>query len=139
MFDSSPAAPGFSLVEVILAAALLALITSAWAGSFWFGYEATLLAAERTRAVALAEEGLEAVRNLRDQSFANLVPGTYGVTTTGNQWQLSGAADTIGMFTRSVALAALSASTTRVTATVTWQHRPAARSVTLTADLTDWR
>ena len=39
----------------------------------------------RARAATLADEGLEAVRNIRDANFSNLTDGTFGLTTTGNQ------------------------------------------------------
>ena len=93
---------GFSLVEVILATSIFGLLITALVGSFLYGQEATMLAGNRARAVMLAEEGLEAVYNIQDENFANLVDGTYGLTVAGNQWTLSGASDQVEMFTRQI-------------------------------------
>lgn len=63
---------GFSLVEVILSTAIFGLLVTTLVGGFLYGQEATFLAGSRARATMLAEEGIEAVRNIRDADFANL-------------------------------------------------------------------
>src|SRR3989338_2006653 len=98
---------GFSLVEIILASSVFVLLVTALVGSYLYGQEATMLAGNRARATMLAEEGLEAVRNIRDPAFANLTNGTYGLTTTGNQWNLSGSSDVIDIFTRQMVISSV--------------------------------
>ena len=114
--------PGFSLVEAALASAVFGLLVTALVGAYLYGQESTALAGNRVRAVLLAEEGLEAVRNIRDAGFSNLSDGTFGLTTAGNQWNLSGSQDVSGMFTRQIAVSSVDAARKSVTATVTWQQ-----------------
>lgn len=131
---------GFLLVEVILASAVFALLITGLVGAYLYGQESTALAGNRARAVMLAEEGLEAVRNIRDASFGNLTDGTYGLTTTGNQWNLSGFSDISDIFTRQIVISAVDPKRKSVTANVTWQQNPQrSGSVVLSSRLTYWQ
>lgn len=130
---------GFSLVEVILASAVFVLLITALVGAYLYGQESTALAGNRARATMLAEEGLEAVRNIRDAGFSNLTDGTHGLAVVGNQWALFGTSDTTGIFTRQITISAVDSERKSVTANVTWQQnaqRPGA--VVLTTYFTDW-
>src|ERR1041384_6828468 len=91
---------GFSPVEVLLAATIFGMLVTAIVGAVIYGRNSTDGAGNRSRASLLAEEGLEAVRNIRDASYANLTDGTYGIAQSANQWALSGASDTSGIYTR---------------------------------------
>jgi len=130
---------GFSLVEVILSTAVFVLLVTALVGAYLYGQEATMLAGNRARANMIAEEGLEAVRNIRDPAYANLTDGTYGLTTTGNQWNLSGSNDVSDIFTRQIIISSVDAKRKSVTANVTWQQNPQRTgSVSLVTYLTNW-
>ncbi len=131
---------GFSLAEVILASAVFALLVTAFIGAYLYGEEATALAANRSQAVLLAEEGLEAARNIRDSSYANLTIGTHGLLISSNQWEFSGTSDTTNsFFTRQVVISSPTPNRKEVTSTVTWQQNPSRTgSVTLTTQFTNW-
>lgn len=130
---------GFSLVEVILSSAVFVLLVTALIGAYLYGQESTALAGNRARAAMLAEEGLEAVRNIRDPAFTNLTDGTYGLTTTGNQWNLSGSQDISDIFTRQVVISTVDTERKSVIVNVTWQQNPQrAGSVSLTSRFTNW-
>ena len=131
---------GFSLVEVILSVALFSLVLGTFAGVYVYGREASVLAGKRNQATLLAQEGLEVVRNLRDEYFSNLVAGTYGLALVSGEWQLSGSSDSTNIFTRTITIADVDTKRRDVTSTVTWQQnaqRPG--SVTLSTRLTNWR
>jgi Tfp pilus assembly protein PilV len=131
--------PGFSLVENLLAVSLFLLIVTASIGALIYGDESAALAGNRARALALAEEGLEAVRNIRDAGYANLTDGSYGLTTSTNQWNLFGSSDFTGIFTRQVDIGANGANRKFVTSTVTWQQNAQRTgSVSLVAWITNW-
>lgn len=131
---------GFSLIEVLLTGAVFALLVSALAGTYLYGQEATALAGNRARAILLAEEGMEAVRNIRDAAYGNLTNGTFGLTTTGNQWNLAGGADTQGIFTRTVSISSLDDQRKSVTVNVAWQQNPQRTGVvTLMSRFTNWQ
>ena len=130
---------GFSLVEVILATAVFGLLVTALVGAYLYGQEATALAGSRARAVMLAEEGLEATRNIRDAGFSNLTDGTYGLSTSGNQWGFSGSSDTNDIFTRQVTISAIDSKRKQIACTVTWQQNPQRTgSVSAATYLTNW-
>lgn len=130
---------GFSLVEVILSSAVFALLVTALVGAYLYGQESVALAGNRARATMLADEGLEAVRNIRDENFSNLTDGTHGLVISGNQWTLSGTSDATDIFTRQVAVSSVDANRKQVTATVSWPQTPQrAGSVALITYLTAW-
>lgn len=124
----------------MLASAVFALLVTALVGAFLYGEESTALAGNRARAVLLAEEGLEAARNIRDSSYANLTSGTHGLLISSNQWGFSGTSDsTDSLFTRQVIVSSSTPNRKDVTSTVTWQQNPSRTgSVTLTTRLTNW-
>lgn len=131
---------GFSIVEIVLAGATFSLIITALVGALLYGEEATALGGARGRASLLAEEGLEAVRNIADESFSNLVDGTYGLAQSGGQWIFSGASDTNGVFTRAVVVSTIDSKRKSVTSTVTWQQNPSRTgTVQLATRFMNWR
>lgn len=133
------ACKGFSLVEVILASSVFVLLVTALIGAYLYGQESTSFAGSRARAVMLAEEGLEAMRSIHDSSFCDLTAGTYGLTTTGNQWNLSGSSDTIDIFTRQVIISLVDSKRKTVTSNVTWQQNPQRTGlVSMVTRFTSW-
>lgn len=130
---------GFSLVEVILATSIFALLATSLVGVFLYGQESTAVAGQRARASMLAEEGLEASRNIRDSGFNNLTTGTHGLTIASNQWAFSGTSDINDIFTREIVVTSVDAERKNVTANVTWQQNPSRTGlVSLVTRMTDW-
>lgn len=135
----SRAQKGFSVVEVILAATVFGFLVIGLIGALVYGRQATANAGDHQQAAHLAEEGLEAVRNIADASFANITDGTHGLSHTTNQWALSGASDKTGNFTRQIVVSAAGADRKTITSTVTWpQPGGGVGTVTLTSRLTNW-
>ncbi len=131
---------GFSLIESLLASSLFGLMVTAIVGSLIYGHESVRVSGERARALYLAEEGLEAARNIRDNNFSNLVNGTHGLLVASNQWTLSGNSDVTNGFTRAVTISTVDANTKTVASTVSWQQTlQRAGTVTLTTRLTNWQ
>lgn len=92
----------FAVMDVILGASLFAIVASFAIPAYLYGQEAVMIDGKRQRAVNYAEAGLEAVRNIRDNNFYELTPGTYGLATSASGWILSGSSDTDGEFTRRI-------------------------------------
>lgn len=131
---------GFSLVEALLSVSLFALFVTALVGAVIYGRESTAVAGARARAIAIAEEGLEATRNIRDASFASLTNGNHGLAISSNQWAFSGTSDTVDNFTRQVVISTPSTNRRQAVSTVTWQQTPSRTgSVALTTYHTNWR
>ncbi len=136
---SATKSSGFTLVEVILASSLFALLILGLSGAFLYGQENTALSGKSARAVFLAEEGLEAVRNIRDDDFTNLSDGNHGIAITGNEWAFSGTSDATDIFTRQVLVATVDSDRKQVTSTVTWQQNAQRTgSVALVSYLSNW-
>ncbi len=84
---------GFTLVELLIAGAVIAIAFTAIVGFLLFSQNITLKSQRNTEAVGLAEQAMEAVRKLRDDSWtsniATLTVGTtYYPSVSGNQWTL---------------------------------------------------
>jgi Tfp pilus assembly protein PilV len=73
---------GFSVVEVLLAVTVFGLVATAVIGAIIYGRASSDNAIDHTQANYLAEEGLEATRNIGAASFANLVDSGTSVGNT---------------------------------------------------------
>ncbi len=130
---------GFSLVEILLAAALLLLFFTAVTASFVYGLRGAAWGGDRIRAVFLAEEGLAAVQNIRDADFNSLSDGVFGLDSSGVQWAFRGSSDTIGNFLRQLRIVSVDATTKDVTSIITWSKSAVSTgTVALTTRLTNW-
>src|SRR3989344_2213289 len=147
LFPSMPKEPlaikdktGFSIIETLLAGMIFSLLITALTGVYLYGEEATQLAGNRARAVLLAEEGLEAVQNIRDANFSNISNGQHGLAVSGGQWTFSGTGDSSDIFARQVTITQLDANRKTITSNVTWPQNPQRTgSATLTTRLTFWQ
>jgi len=131
---------GFSLIEIIVSVVVFLLVVVAFGGALTYSQGQMTGGGERTRAVMIAEEGLEAVRNIRDDDFTNLTDGTHGLAVSGNEWIFSGSSDVVDKFTRQIQIGTIDASTKQVTSTVSWTSsllRPV--SINLVVNYTYWQ
>lgn len=130
---------GVNLVEIIMATTVFSIVVFTFVTALSYGMESIVFAGDRNKATFLAEEGLEAVRNIKDSDFDNLSDGTYGVDDDGSVWSLSGSSDVNGEFVRELTLSALSPEVYEVTSTVTWDQsalRPG--EVSIVSRLSNW-
>ncbi len=97
---------GQSLLEVILALAIFALLAATLVTMSTGGLSSLNQSSRQIEANALAQEGVEAVRAIRDRAWNELTFTTSTVTTTGGQWVLGteGTTETIGDYTRVISL-----------------------------------
>jgi prepilin-type N-terminal cleavage/methylation domain-containing protein len=83
---------GFGLIEVLIAAVVIGISFVGFSTFILFSRDQTLKAQRETEAVALAEEALEVVRKMRDDSWSNIsgkiVGTTYYPKITGSTWIL---------------------------------------------------
>lgn len=131
---------GFSLVEILLSAAIFSLFVTAFVGAYLYGQESTVLSGNRARALYIAEEAVESVRNIRDNSFDNLIDGTHGLTVQNNIWTLSGQNDSIDIFTREIIISSINQNKKSVVVNVAWQQNPQRTGlVSIETELTNWQ
>lgn len=154
---------GFSVIEVVLAAALFMLFSTAAVGVVLQGFNANRLGAEETIANQFAAEGMEAVKSIKNQAYSNLV-NTAGcsLNRVSNVWVFDSpcATDTLthnsgDNYIRTIKVESvnrdgsgnivssggtLDPDTKKITSTVSWNFNSARpESVVLTTYLSDWR
>lgn len=132
--------PGFSLLEALLTLSIFALLISVFAGGLTFGQQSIHTSSSRVQANFLAEEGLEAVRSMRDEDFGLLTSGTHGLDSSSGVWNFSGTSDVTDIFTRTVTVSDIDSETKSAVVNVSWQQS-AVRSgtVELNTRLTNWK
>lgn len=131
---------GSMVVEIMLALAMLILFVAATIGLSIYAQTTVVFSGQKSRALLLAQEGMEALRQIRDASFASLADGAYGLSLNDNQWALQTEPDTQGVFTRRVTIQSAPSGDKEVIVTITWaeeEHRPG--SVELATLLGNWR
>lgn len=137
---SSRSRRGQSALEVLVALALLGLLATGSAVVLSQAAFESRAADERARAEGLLQEGVEAVRQVRDRDFALLADGTHGLTLVNGLWGFSGTEDvTDGAFRRSATVVSVGDGQKDLTVAVRWTPtvgRDLTRQVV--TRLTDW-
>lgn len=130
---------GFSVVEILLAATVFGMLTFGLIGAIIYGRSSAADAGDHQRATQIADEGLEAARNIARASYSNLSDGTYGLAQSSGAWALSGTSDTSDIYTRQITVASAGTNRKTVTSTVTWpQVTGGTATVTMTTRLVNW-
>jgi hypothetical protein len=132
---------GQSLFEVLLALAIFTIAVTTIAHLFLGSHYSAIHSLEKTQAILLAKEGIEAVRSIRDANFENITTTTNaGIVLVDNKWTLQNAPDKIDKFTRRIDIGEVDTGIWQVTSTVTWIS-PTGRqfAVSLSEYLTSWR
>jgi hypothetical protein len=129
----------FGLIEAVLATATLLIFASIFAGAFVYGTQSIKEAENSHKAALLAEEGLLAVRNIRDQDFSLLQTGDFGVVVSGGVWALQPENDESNGFTRTIHMDFLNASSVQVSARVSWGPENDPRDIHLVTILNNWK
>jgi Tfp pilus assembly protein PilV len=131
---------GFSIAEILVAVAVFLIFVSATVGIIVSSDKQLQNGGHKERATALAEEGVEAVRNLRDADFNNLTDGTFGLNVSSGVWSLVGTPDVTNIFTRTVVISTVNLNEKKVDVTVTWSDQISpSNSLTTTTYLTKWQ
>lgn len=129
---------GFSTVEVLLAATVLGMLVTAITGALVYGRSSSADAGDTNRAQFLADEGVEAVRNIRDAAFGNLTNGTFGLANNSGIWTLSGTSDITDIYTRQVVISSVDSVRKSVVVTVSWTTGSNTQQVTATTRFNSW-
>lgn len=151
---SLKAVKAFSLIEIMLAIFIFTLFSSA---IVYVSLDTASRATQvelKNEAELYAEEGLEAVRNIRDRNYLDLAPGTYGLSLVSDTWTFVAAPETIDAYYQRTVLVedvyrdgsgeiaasgTLDAETKKVTVTVDWDWKGILpKSVSLSSYFTNW-
>ncbi len=95
---------GQSIIEIIIALAVFALISAAMTSMVAGSFTSLLKGGEFIRAEALVQQGAEAVRAVKDRAWNEIIYDQSAVSISGNQWDFDGEGtdETIGKFTRTI-------------------------------------
>lgn len=130
---------GFSAVEALLAALVFSVIATGLVGAMVYGRASSTSSGDRGRATLLAEEGLEATRNIANAGYSNLVDGTYGLVKSGGVWTLSGTNDNSDIYARQITVASGGTNRKDITSTVYWSQPGSTLGFTqLTTRISNW-
>ncbi len=145
---------GFGLIETIVALAIFLIIAVTGVTTVLHSYSINRLSQEETQAKLYAQEGIEAVKSIKNQGWTNLIPGTYGLDNSSGYWTLSGSNNTQDQLTRTIIVSevyrdidgnivetggTLDPDTQKITVDVTWDFTPTRNnSVQLVTYLTNW-
>ena len=95
---------GFGIIEIIVAMSIMIIIAATGTSTVLHSFSSNRLGGEETQATLFAQEGVEAVRSIKNQDWTNLSTGTYGLDDSGGTWALSGSSETEGKFTRQIVI-----------------------------------
>ena len=131
---------GQSLVEAIVAIGITVLVITGLVVLAVGAVRSATISRNRSVAVQYAQEGMEALRSVRDRSFSELpTSGTNRVVWTGADWGVLVGSETIGSFTRSFTSEQTSPGKLKIVLSVAWTDSGGAHAVDLTTYLTDWQ
>lgn len=138
---SPPVRKGQSLVEAIVAIGITVLVITGLVVLAVGAVRSATVSRNRALAVQYAQEGMEALRSIRDRSFAELpVGGTNRLVWTGSEWStLAGTESLETLFTRSFTSESVSSGKLKIALTVAWADSAGSHTVDLTTYLTDWQ
>jgi type II secretory pathway pseudopilin PulG len=129
---------GMTVVETVVAVGIFAILSTV-AYEIYIGVDNLVKRADqKSTALWLAEEGIEAVRSIRDENFTSLADGTYGLSASGNKWVLAGSSDVVDNYTRVLNISTISANEKDVLATISWNYKTQNNSLSLNSRLTNW-
>jgi len=98
---------GFSLIEVIIALGIFAILAAGVFNVATSSYRNFYSTGDKQSLTEYAQEGIEAVRAIRDNSWQDIEDASgsnHGLVKTNGYWQFSGTSDTFGDLTRVVTI-----------------------------------
>ncbi len=150
---------GQSLIEILIAIAIFSLIISSSVFLILDTFISNRQGGERTRAVAIASEGIEAAKSIHNRGWKYLTNGDHGVqintdNPSNTYWEFIGSQNSINQFTRIINVSSVNRDvagditqsggapdidTKKVTSTVTWEFTPdRTNNVVLTSYFTNY-
>lgn len=146
--------PGTLLIDALLSVAIFGAIVAAFSSGIMQGQLGTVTGSDHIRATYLADEGLQAVRWIRnqenilgentgfDQIFGYATKINHGVKLVNGAWVIQIATPTTvdGLFTRSIRFTPGNNNNERIVqSTVNWTGTKGERTITVTSILTNWQ
>jgi hypothetical protein len=149
---------GVGIVEIIVAVGIFIVIAVGAVTAVLQTFSVNRLGDNETDATLYAQEGIEAARSIKNQTWASLTNGNHGATSGGGVWSFSGTSDTKGAYTRQITVAdvyrdiptnnieisgcanVLDLNAKKVTSAVSWSFTPTRpNSVSFETYYTNWK
>jgi len=132
---------GFSVIELLIAIAIFVLFTASISVLMFSGEDLNRLNMKSYRALLYAQEGLEAVRTMRDGTWQNLSSGDHGLDLMENEWIFSGTSDVIdNTYRRTITLTAINEDKYEVLSKINWfNNYGEEKEISLKTYLTNWQ
>ena len=134
---------GQSLIELLVAVGIFALASFALVFFIVNSYTSGQMSNEYLIADFLAREGLEAARNIRDNSFSGLAAGEYGLAISGGNWIFQGSEENLSLqlpgAKRMVAIQDIGADRKKISSKVFWPAGGGQREVEFFTYFTNWQ
>lgn len=129
------------MLEVLIALGVFVMAITAAIQLFFGGQSLSVDSVNAILASDYVQEGIGAVRAIRDRGWAELTAGNHGLVFIDGQWQLSGASDSRDAFTRVVSIGPGADDNVKMaTTTITWQTDPLrTQKIELVEQLTNWQ
>lgn len=132
---------GQSMVEILVAIGVMIIGITASSALMMATERSSADMMKEAGAIALAEEGSQAVISISDRSWADLTVGTHGLVIQASpaEWIFQGSSDVANGYTRVATVSTYDANTKKVVITVRW-NPTAGRTATVENQLllTDW-
>jgi len=119
---------GETLIELLIALGIFLAMVSVVAFLLIDSYISNLQATQNSQAIFLAEEGMEAVRSIRDNDWKDLKPGSHGLAISENNWVLLGdsedVSDILNQGKRIIKIEDIDKDRKKIISQVLWQLTP---------------
>jgi len=129
---------GISVIEVVISIAIFSILATVGYEVYASTNKLSQRADNTAKANWLAEEGIEAVRSIRDTNYALLTVGTKGLATSSTGWVFSGTSDVTNGFFRTIVVTNVSTDTQAIQSNVSWLEHGSTSTVSLNTRLTNW-
>lgn len=131
---------GNLLLEAIIAIGIFAIFLGGIGVALLSGHRSTIASGDRARAGYLAEQQLEAVRQMRTTDFASVSVGTHGLALQSSGWTFSGSSVIKNGYTTSIVVQSLSTDLLGIQSIVQWNFgNTRSGTVVLDTHLSNWR
>lgn len=145
---------GILAIEILIAVAIIAVTLTSVLGLATFSLSVSTLMRETTQANNIAQETMEAVRNIRDGDWNKVTNGNHGLTNAAGFWDFDGVENVINGFTRTALIedvqrdanddivesgGIIDADTKKITVIVSWQEKGRTHDVKIITYLTNWQ
>lgn len=130
---------GSLLLEAMIAIGVFTIFLGGIGLALVLGERTTIVAGDRTRAAFLAEQQLEAVREMRATDFASVTTGQHGLALGATGWSWSGTLVQNNGYTSWVTVTSKGEDWLEIESNVHWNFgNTRSGSILLTTQLTDW-